>query len=151
VSRSWSYSSIVFVLACAVGLALLPVAGLPYYSLANLLEADLYGYTTGVESPSAAPGKPVGLSIEVHGPHPFLEILDFSVDVGGAARVETTVYDVLGRTVASLPVQWATGAGPLGFHWSGRDLDGRPTPRGIYFLRVTAGHQTANRTIIRLR
>lgn len=150
-SRPWSLSSSTFVLACAVCFALLPVVGLPYYPLANLLEVDLYGYTSGVESPMVAPGRPVGLSIAVHGPHPFREILEFSVEVGGAVQLEATVYDVLGRTVASLPGQSSTAPGRLVFRWDGRDPDGRPAPRGVYFLRVTADHQTASRTIIRLR
>jgi hypothetical protein len=47
-----------------------------------------------------------------------------------ASRVE--VLDLTGRRVATLPLP----AGARSIEWTGRDLDGRPAPAGIYFARV---------------
>ncbi len=65
-------------------------------------------------------------------PNPFAASTQISVDVPDAAHVRVVVYDVLGRTVATL-VDDLLDAGPHNLHFDASDL-----PSGTYLVRMEA-------------
>jgi len=71
-------------------------------------------------------------------------------ELTGASHVAVGVFDVSGRHLRDL----ASGEFTAGSHdltWDGRDMAGRETPAGVYFVRVETGGGTAVAKMIRLR
>jgi flagellar basal-body rod modification protein FlgD len=80
---------------------------------------------------------------------------------GGAARIAFSapvnalsarldIFDASGRSVRALPAAALAGrSGSL--HWDGRDDAGRAVPAGNYFLRLTAGGESATERVTVLR
>jgi flagellar hook assembly protein FlgD len=64
------------------------------------------------------------------------------------AAVTITIFDAAGRQVRDL----AAGTHAPGAHalrWDGRDGDGRPSPAGLYFVRLRgAGEDRSARVIV---
>ncbi len=61
-----------------------------------------------------------------------------------AAEQDLRVYDVAGRLRLRRDVGLRTSeSGAAIYHWDGRDEAGRPLPKGLYFVRATAGPKTA--------
>jgi hypothetical protein len=69
-------------------------------------------------------------------PNPAQGTVGTSFALPAAARVCARVYDVAGRTVATLADARFT-AGTHALRWDGRLAGGAPAPAGLYFLRVT--------------
>ncbi len=70
-------------------------------------------------------------------PNPFNPTTRFSVDVPRSTQVEVSVYDILGRKIATL----FNGEQTAGYHtmeWDGRNGEGFAAPTGMYFIRMTA-------------
>ena len=70
-------------------------------------------------------------------PNPFNPTTRFTVDVPRVSQVEVSVYDILGRKIATL---W-NGEQSAGYHtmeWDGRDGQGLTAPTGMYFIRMSA-------------
>lgn len=102
------------------------------------------------ETPDDPPGgPPTALRIGGVRPNPSrgAVIWDLDLPVSTAAAIE--IFDAAGRRVATERIEH----GPLtgGWTWTGRQADGTAAPTGTYFLRITAGNQTAVRraTLIR--
>jgi pectate lyase len=70
-------------------------------------------------------------------PNPFNPSTYFTVALPVAARIDATVYNVLGQPVASI----ARGMMEAGYHlmtWDGHGFDGQTLGSGTYFLRIAA-------------
>jgi hypothetical protein len=83
-------------------------------------------------------------------PNPARGNVTITFALGEAASPAIEIYDIAGRIV------WrsALGARIPGRHqaiWDGRDLGGRPTGPGIYFLRLKLGGQSVSSKVVQLR
>ncbi len=88
-------------------------------------------------------------SLRAH-PNPFNPRTTLSFDLSARARVELTIVDLAGRTVATLE----TGILPAGAHeivWSGEDDRCRPLPSSTYFARLVAGKVTEQCKLVLVR
>ena len=98
----------------------------------------------GVPAPS-----PVGLALATPAPNPFGGTARITYRVPVATAGALRVLDLQGRAVRTLD------RGPLapGSHhliWDGSDDAGRPTPPGVYRLRLRTPAATIERTLIRI-
>jgi hypothetical protein len=63
---------------------------------------------------------------------------------------ELRIYNILGELVAT-PIQQHLLAGEHHIAWDGLDMNGAPTPAGVYFYQVTSGDYTAVRKMVLLK
>jgi flagellar hook assembly protein FlgD len=73
--------------------------------------------------------------------------VEFRLPGGRPARIE--ILDVAGRRVATL-FDGVTGPGHHEVTWNGTDASGRPTPGGIYFVRMATAEGAQVRKVARL-
>jgi hypothetical protein len=103
---------------------------------------------------SGAPGDPVpgGPYHLIAGirPNPFAGSTGVDVRLPEPADVSLQVFDPSGRRL-HLENFGRRESGAHVFHWDGRDDRGEPVPAGIYFVRVTAGHLSDGKKIVRVR
>lgn len=64
--------------------------------------------------------------------------------------VDIALYDVLGRRITTIYSRSRFGGLKL-FSWDGTGADGAPVPPGVYFIRVSAGDETAVRKVVVIR
>lgn len=83
-------------------------------------------------------------------PNPTRGDVSFGIAVPRATRVQLTVHDVSGRTVATLRDE-ALPAGEHFVSWDGRARDGRLAPAGRYFIRLAAGDVRESRAVSLVR
>jgi C1A family cysteine protease len=83
-------------------------------------------------------------------PNPFHNetIVAFLLPAEGGATV--SIYDVAGRLLRTLPEQRCS-AGLNERVWNGTDADGNDVPSGVYFVRVTAGGESATGKVVVVR
>ena len=98
----------------------------------------------GVEAAS-----PAGMSLATPRPNPFRNTTTITYQLPVATAGALRVLDLQGRAVRTLD------RGPLapGSHhlvWDGSDDAGRPTPPGVYRLRLRTPAATIERTLIRI-
>jgi hypothetical protein len=111
------------------------------------------GEASAVETAVGVPGEgplPVRTVLHQARPNPFRGSVVIAYDLLAAEAVRLTIYDLRGRTVATL----VDGPVPAGRHsasWSGRDADGRALPQGLYFYRLEAGAFVEARRLVLLR
>jgi len=96
----------------------------------------------------STPGLPLTLSQNV--PNPFNPTTTIRYYLPERCRVKIAVYDVAGRTIASLADRDQP-AGHYSLEWNGRDNLGKPVASGIYFCRLQAGKEMRSRKMIMLR
>ncbi len=70
-------------------------------------------------------------------PNPFNATTQISFDLPRRSHVELSIFDVLGRTVATIIDQWL-GPGQHTVEWNGLLSDGGGAASGIYFYRLQA-------------
>ena len=102
---------------------------------AELNDGNLVALTGGVAATEVLPAT---TSLLGNHPNPFNPETQIRFDLGAAAPVQLTVYDVLGQTVRILVAQTL----PAGHHtamWDGRNAAGLPVSSGTYFYRLVAG------------
>jgi len=83
-------------------------------------------------------------------PNPFTASTTIQYSLPEASNVELTVYDMLGRRVATL----AQDDIPAGNHfllWDGRTDQGHDTAPGVYVLRLRAAGHTETITTTRVQ
>ncbi len=83
-------------------------------------------------------------------PNPFRSSATISFSVPSACTAKVSVYDVAGRLVKRLP-DVACAAGPNQASWDGANGEGQSVASGVYFVRVTAGGESAGGKVVRLR
>ena len=105
--------------------------------------------TGGAVSVAAAPASwPFALEAF---PNPFVAGTTFRFALPSGGRADLRVYDVAGREVRALVDGMLAGPGTHTILWDGRDGDGRPSPPGVYFLRLHTGREALSGRVIRLR
>ena len=83
-------------------------------------------------------------------PNPFRERVTVSFDLDAPAQVSVTLYDLLGRRIATL----MNGPAATGVHrvtWDGKNLHGTAMSSGLYFWKVTAGAKTETGAVMLVR
>ncbi len=83
-------------------------------------------------------------------PNPFNPVTNISFALSNPATVELSVYNVLGRKVATL----INGDLPAGEHivdWDGTDNTGRGVSSGVYFYRLTTGSFSESKKMLLLK
>jgi len=89
---------------------------------------------------------------EVPTPHPnqFGPRVEIAYTLERTGRVESTIYDVRGRTVTTL-VDTNRPAGPSSVIWEGTDNRGGNVASGVYFVRFAAEGVTSQKRIALIR
>jgi hypothetical protein len=80
-------------------------------------------------------------------PNPFAERTVIRYNLPHAADVRIAVYDVSGRSVATL-VNGAQKAGGQSVSWNRTDARGGRVPAGVYVCRLTSGNYTIARKLV---
>lgn len=83
-------------------------------------------------------------------PNPFREATTIAYEVEQPGPVTITVYDVLGRRVATLVDQDQT-PGTYHVDWNGRDGAGQPVASGAYFYQLRVGQMVSSRQALRIQ
>jgi hypothetical protein len=122
-----------------------------FFSTSNPLVLDLgFGECVVATSAGDRPSAPEQFLLGAIFPNPTRSGVSFSLSVAERTPVTVDVVNVGGRLVRRL----ARGARPAGVHrliWDGRTDGGRPSPSGVYFLKVAAGDRTATRRVVLTR
>jgi len=109
------------------------------------------GTTTVIDPPHnfAMDVTPKEFSLDGNYPNPFTNQTTFQVGLPEREHVTLTVYDVMGRRVATV-LNKAVPAGTHQITWQGQS-NGQPLSSGIYFYRIKAGDfvQTRRMTLVR--
>jgi hypothetical protein len=129
----------------------------------RLKQIDLDGtvwYSEGVEVefPTSVGEEelPTVYALHQNYPNPFNPSTRVGYDLPALSRVSVRVYDLLGRTVATL-VEGTSEAGRHVAEWKGLNDAGLVVPSGVYFVRMEAkavngnGHHTAVRKMVLMK
>jgi hypothetical protein len=107
-------------------------------------------FTVGTGTSSERETLPEGFALEQNYPNPFNPSTTINFSIGQAGPVKVTVYDVLGRRVATLVNQDL----PAGVHrvtWNAVSQSGMPAASGVYLYRLEAGNVQTTRTMVLLK
>jgi flagellar hook assembly protein FlgD len=103
---------------------------------------------TGIADGSAPPGATAVLAAAQ--PNPFAAATTFEARLAtGADEARLTIYDALGRSVATL-TDGPLAAGRHRLQWDGRTTGGEPAPAGVYFARLNVGNRVSIQKVVRL-
>ncbi len=98
--------------------------------------------TTGVDP---AQGEPIAFELRQNYPNPFNPSTAISYQLSAVSHATLTVYDILGRRIATL----VDGVMPAGTHTV--TFDASRLASGIYFYRLSAGNFTAVKKMMLVR
>ncbi|MDI6740153.1 MAG: C25 family cysteine peptidase, partial [Candidatus Edwardsbacteria bacterium] len=93
---------------------------------------------------------PVNTMLEQNWPNPFTDQTHIRFGLPRDARIELSVYNILGQKVAKL----ADGALPAGYHtanWNGRTAGGQRASGGVYFYRLTTPDHRVTKRLVYIR
>ena len=110
-------------------------------SIDKLAFVYIVGSTTSTEKNTL----PEGYTLAQNYPNPFNPVTNIQYELGAASKVRLTVYDVLGRQVATL-VDGMQGAGQYRVNFNGADL-----ASGLYLYRLETPVGTQVRTMMLLK
>jgi len=117
-------------------------------------KADLMSEILGLFglSSSGVPGDGIvsRFVLEQNRPNPFNPTTTIAFELPSRGDIELGVYNAAGRLVATL----SRGALPAGRHtatWNGCDGSGAPVASGVYFFRLTSGHESVMRKGVLLK
>lgn len=94
-----------------------------------------------------APGR---FSVQQSYPNPFNPSANIVFGLPGDGNVRVEVYDIVGRKLVTLLDEHRQ----AGYHnvvWSGKDADSKPVASGVYFCKVTFGHEASIVKLILLK
>ena len=97
-----------------------------------------------------ASGIPADCALSQNYPNPFNPSTRFTVAVPNNSLVDVSVYDILGRKIATL----LTGEIPAGSYpleWKGLNDRNVPVAGGVYFLRMSSGSFVATKKMIMIK
>ena len=100
---------------------------------------------TAVDTPPAGPSPTLTAY-----PNPFNPSTTIAVELPVEVHLELRVYDIGGRLVRVL-LDERRDAGYSEVRWDGRDDRGAPAASGVYFVRLRAGADTAQKKIVLLK
>lgn len=106
--------------------------------------------STGVFDDPSSENLPRSFALDQNYPNPFNAGTVISYVLARNGHTTLQVFDVLGRTVATL-VDEMQPMGRQRLFWDGRDERGLPVASGVYFYRLTAGRDIESRTMILLK
>ena len=128
-------------------------------SYSALLNIESYGGNTSVAltglgiavvSVDQATGLPADFALAQNYPNPFNPITQLRYDLPEQAFVTLTIYDLLGRNVATL-VNQIEDVGYKAVMWDGKDDHGRSVSAGVYLYRIKAGDYIQTKKMILLK
>ena len=90
---------------------------------------------------------PVAFGLDQNYPNPFNPMTKIRFKLAEPGPVDLTVYDLLGREVASL-LQTQMEAGLYEIEWDARDNANQLLPSGVYLYRLDAGTFSESRTMV---
>jgi Ca-activated chloride channel family protein len=118
---------------------------------AFLVVEPQFGSGTSVKDPT---NTPFSFELQQNFPNPFNPTTTIRYTVspgsGGPRLVTLSIFDLLGRCVRTLVAQVQT-PGWYEIVWDGKGDDARIVPSGMYIYRLTAGGETAAKTMILLK
>jgi hypothetical protein len=108
------------------------------------------GTLTDIDPPHGFEVAPSAFALDGNYPNPFRAQTTIAFDLPEQTDVTLTVYDVMGRKVATL-VDRSMPAGPHAVAWNGHSDQGSKLASGVYFYRLRAGETsyTERMTIVR--
>lgn len=109
---------------------------------------DLYAMKVLGTPPTGVPrGAAPSFVLSEARPNPFSDATSLDVELSSPATVQVQVYDVAGRRVSS--ERYASlSAGTHSLHVMSNHGDGKLLSSGVYFARVTVGHETLTRKLV---
>ena len=84
-------------------------------------------------------------------PNPFRDRTKIVFMLPSDGKATVSVYDVAGRLLRTLPESPGFAGRPNHRIWDGTDADGNDVPSGVYFVRVTAGGESATGKVVLVR
>lgn len=99
---------------------------------------------------STSLGGALRMALSANHPNPFSASTRFSISLDRGADIDVAVFDVRGRSVATL-FRGRAAAGAREFTWDGRSASGALAPNGIYFYRATSQERVISRKMILVR
>jgi hypothetical protein len=109
---------------------------------------EWFGVITNIQNGTAQPV--TDFRLEQNYPNPFNPTTQIRFSIPARQHVTLTVFDVLGRQIATLVDEEMT-AGWHSIQWDSRDQMGRPVSTGIYIYRLKAGEHQQNRKMMLIR
>jgi hypothetical protein len=129
---------------------LFTVNGLSEFEISRVELGSADGRFVEVSMATAGPELPTGFELSQNYPNPFNPETTIEFALPAAARVELTVFNVLGQQVNTL----ISGDCPAGVNrivWNGTDQGGQAAASGIYLYRLSAGETVLTRKMMLLK
>jgi hypothetical protein len=104
--------------------------------------------TVGIEDVEVA--VPTASKLHASYPNPFNPVTNIAYELGNAADVNITVYNMLGQEVATLVAGFQT-AGAYTVQWNGIDHAGHSVPSGLYFYTMQTEGFSATQKMMLLK
>ena len=104
------------------------------------------GTLTDIDPPHGFDVVPAAFALGGNYPNPFRTQTTLQFDLPEPVDVTLSIYDVMGRKVATL-VDQPLQAGAHEVRWDGRSASGSTVASGVYLLRLQAGEQVATRRL----
>lgn len=118
---------------------------------ANVTSDCKGGFTTYLDPVHSFPELSASrIALDGNAPNPFREQTTIRFTLSEATDVRLSVYDVMGRKVATLVDRTLT-AGVHDVQWNGRSGNGHRLPSGTYFYRLEAGAYSTTQSMVRVR
>lgn len=108
------------------------------------------GGDTGTSKIASPTTLPIEFAVSQNYPNPFNPSTTIPFSIPEPVYVSVGVWNILGQQVA-VPFEGMLGPGEHTVVWDGRDDDGDRVASGVYFFRVTAGQNVANRKMLMLK
>ena len=96
------------------------------------------------------PTVPTEFSLLQNYPNPFNPTTKISYNLPSSGYVSLTVYDLLGREIASL-VSSEQSAGQHDVNWNGKSKIGTEVPSGVYLYTLNSGNFTSTKKMILMK
>lgn len=128
-----------------------PLPAWVYKATGTLQLVDSLGHTTtytariSVTSDIPAEKRPIFFELNQNYPNPFNPSTTIEYSMAARARVELTIYDVLGQPIETL-VDQVQDVGNYSVRW-----DGTAFASGVYYCRLKAGDFMQTRKILLMR
>ncbi len=113
----------------------LSVSGLSDFEITSVDLAGADGRTAAVSFAPTGKAVPEGFTLHQNYPNPFNPETHIDFDLLAGTDVRLTVYDLLGREVATL-LDRRLNAGHHSVTWAGHDQYGHSVASGVYFYRL---------------